>query len=303
MMNIVTYEDIHDGDMSELTLACFDHTYSRAHVKGMMEADSRLPHWGGELYAVEDGRLMGTVGVLYPRLKTPHGVVRVGGIRNVCTRPSASRKGVARKLMEEAHHRMMEEGVPFSLLMTSGSLVAYELYRKLGYREIHSFPTALKKVSPVNTRLEFMGKPDPEYLRSLYMESVKELHGLVIREEDYWGMAEARGWPDNGNVITVYDGREPIGYVMYRNRRKQLDCGEIAGESVEALRDIICALEASARCEHIVFYYINPQHYPLLEEMGYTICSDNWGKVMLKEFGDERWPDDLIFHAGIYEAY
>ncbi len=304
-MDILTYDQIDDTQMSELTLACFNHAYSREHVARMVAADSRLPDWGGELYACENGKILGTVGLLYPRMKTSEGTIRVGGIRNVCTRPSASRRGTARKLMEEAHRRMIDEGIPLSFLMTSRSLIAYDLYLKLSYRDVHVFPVAFKKVEPVKPKVEFIEDINAGYIRDLYTESIEGLNGLNVREEGFLKMASARGWPDNDNLRMAYEDDKPIGYVMYRKRRKQLDCGEVAAESTEKLMDILLTLEATADREYIVFYYINPKYYGLLRQLGYTISTDNWGRVMMKELtGEHEFSvKNGIFHVGIYETY
>ena len=303
-MEILTYYEVDDQQMSELTLACFSHAYSREHVKKMVAADSRLPDWGGELYACENGKVLGTVGLLYPKLKTSEGVIKVGGIRNVCTRPSTSRKGTARKLMEEAHRRMVEEGVRYSLLMTSRSLIAYDLYLKLGYKDVHIYPTAFKKVEKKDAKVEFREEVDPMYVKELYRQSVSDLEGLTVREDDYWQMAEARGWPSNDNVEFAYLGDEKVGYAMYHKRRKQVDCGEIAAKDENSLRDILESLEATVDREFIVIYYVNPDHHKLLDQMGYTINNDNWGRVMMKDIGDENSLEfDHKFHVGCYETY
>ncbi len=302
-MDILTYDQIDDAQMSELTLACFNHAYSREHIASMVAADSRLPDWGGELYACENGKILGTVGLLYPRMKTSEGTIRVGGIRNVCTRPSASRLGTARKLMEEAHRRMMEEGVRYSLLMTSRSLVAYDLYLKLGYKDVHVYPTTFKKVEPKEAKLEFREKEDPDYVKMLYSQSVDNLHGLTVREDDYWQMAKARGWPNNDDVKLAYQDDEKVGYAMYHKRRKQLDCGELATRDQNSLVDILGSLEAIADREFIVIYYVNPNYHELLEGMGYTINKDNWSRVMMKDLESDSLEFKDDFHVGYFETY
>ncbi|MFW6040987.1 MAG: GNAT family N-acetyltransferase [Thermoplasmatota archaeon] len=181
-MNIIHYDQVDDNEMSELTLTCFSHPYSKKHIEGMIKADSRVPEWGGELYAEKNGRLLGTVGILFPRAKKVDGSIeKVGGIRNVCSRPTASRKGVAKTLLVEAHKKLKKEEVRFSFLMTSKATVAHNLYKKLGYRDIFVYPEAFKKVEHKKSEVEFKKEEDPNYIRELYMKSMKDLNGLVVR--------------------------------------------------------------------------------------------------------------------------
>lgn len=302
-MEILTYDELDDVQLSELTLACFNHTYSREHVENMVSSDIRMPEWGGELYACEGDRILGTVGLLYTDIKTDDGIIKAGGIRNVCTRPSASRRGISHMLMDEAHRRMKEEGVKFSLLMTSAALVAYALYRQLGYEDVHTFPTAFKKISSRDTEIEFIKPPDPELVLRFYRKSVEGLNGLVVRNDDFWKMAEARGWPENEHVRLASEDGETVGYAMYNKRRKQIDCSEIAAKDEDTLRKMIRSLGSLSNCEHVVFYYVNPVYEPVLRELGYTVNRDNWGRMMVKELDGTEFTVEEHFHVGIYESY
>ncbi|MFO7990767.1 MAG: GNAT family N-acetyltransferase [Thermoplasmata archaeon] len=302
-MKIVHYHDLDDIQMTELTLACFHHTYSKEHVKKMVEADKRIPDWGGELYAVDGDVVLGTVGLLYPRINTEEDLEIVGGIRNVCTRPSASRKGVARRLMEEAHKRMKEKGVRYSFLMTSKSLVAYDLYVKLGYRDIHRFPAAFKKTEKKSTEVKFEDEVEPDCVRSLYKESVENLQGLIVREDDYWGMAKARGWPDTSQLKTAYQDGEKIGYAMFNKRRKQMDCVELVAEVEENLTVLIQALESRAQGRDLAFYHVTPYLKSVLTKRGCHHYNDTWGRIMVKEWKEKLPLDEDLFHCGIFETF
>lgn len=298
-MEISTYDQIDDEQMSEILLACFDHPYSREHIRGMVEADCRLPSWGGELYAVEGDTVLGTCGLLYPRARFGDRIKTVGGIRNVCVRNSASGSGVATRLLEEAHRRLREQGVEHVFLMTSRGLVAHSLYRRLGYEDVLVYPTAFKAVEKVESDIEFKGCDDYDMVRELYMESVQGTEGLVIREKDYHEMAEARGWPDNDNLHFAYDDGEFLGYAMYKEGRKSLVCFEMAG--VHGVEDIIVGMEKIAEGKHMVFKFVNPDHKDILERMGYCHSNDGWGVVMMRSFTETvlRGP----IHNGIYESF
>ncbi|MFW6038746.1 MAG: GNAT family N-acetyltransferase [Candidatus Saliniplasma sp.] len=310
-MEIVTYEDVDDDQMTELTLTCFNHPYSKQHVIDMIEADQRVPRWGGELYAKEDEKVLGTVGLLFPKVKTKEGTETVGGIRNVCTRPSASRRGVSTKLLNRAHEMMEEKDVRFSFLMTDRSNVAHNLYEKFGYRDILAYPSAYKKIKSngENEEIELKEEEDPEYIRKTYLKSVEGLTGLVVREKDFWEMANARGWPENKNVRIAYKDGKRIGYLMLKGGRDQVICEEIAVEDEKDLPILLKKVENNYDKEYFVIKFVNPNYVDILSNYGFNYYDDRWGVVMVKDF--DKNPEETLellgyeqtFYNSIYESF
>jgi len=305
-MEIVRFDEVDESEMTELMLACFNHAYSKDHLREMIESDRRLPEWSGELYAVENDRSLGCVGIIYPRAKIFGELRNVGGIRNVCSRPSESRRGIIKQLMKRAHD-ILRDKVDISFLMTSKSGVAYNLYQKLGYETIHVPPRAYKRIEDQQSDIEFRDQVDPEYVRWVYMNSVKELSGLVMREEDYWETAEARGWPDNDDVKIAYRDGKKIGYAMYETSRNSLSVKEFAAEK-DNLKALLRGLESISDKDYIVLSYVNPSYRKLLEEAGYSWHEDLWYRVMFKDLradsdGIIKTEDRKNFHTGIYETF
>ena len=62
----------------------------------------------------------------------------VGGIWAVSTHPQFAGRGVASRLLDEAHARMREAGLRFSTLGTNRYRVAYNLYRQHGYEDTNT---------------------------------------------------------------------------------------------------------------------------------------------------------------------
>ncbi len=303
-MEIVYFDEVDESEMTELMLACFNHAYSKEHVDNMIESDRRMPEWGGELYAVEDDKVLGCVGLLYPKARLSGEVKKVGGIRNVCSRPSESRRGAIKKLMERAHEILCEK-VNFSFLMTSKAGVAYNLYKKLGYRTVHVPPRAYKRVEGRDTDIEFREEKDPEFIRSSYLDSVEDLSGLVIREKDYFEMAEARGWPDNDDLKIAYLDGERIGYVMCESSRNSLLVKEFAAERGHR-KDFLKALESLSDKDYVVISYVNPSYKQILHEEDHSWYDDLWYRVMCKDLdADEplKKEEKRRFHVGAYEVY
>ncbi len=308
-MKIVNYDEVDDTELTELMLACFGHTYSKRHIENMVASDRRMPEWGGELYALNGDDLMGCVGILYPKVNIGDELITVGGIRNVCSRPSQSNKGVVKELLRRAHE-IMEERVDISFLMTSGSNVAFNLYNKMDYRTIFLPPKVYKRIEGETrkTDVELRDESAPEYVRSTYMDSLEGLKGFTYREKDFWEMAEARGWPDNDEIKIAYKGDKRIGYVMMDEGRNSLSIKEIAAKNSD-LSEILQELEHICPQEFLVISHANPNYRAFFRESGYTWHDDLWYRVMIKDLkGGSEGYSKLFdkkdsFHAGLYEVY
>ncbi|GEM_PF-3462227 len=305
-MEIVEFEEVKDSDLTELCLACFDHVHSKARLKKMIRSDDRLPDWGGELYAVQGDKALGVVGLLYPEIRKEENFIKVGGIRNVCTRPSASKQGIAKKLMKRAHQNLRKK-VDYSFLMTSASNVAYNLYRNLGYEDVYIPQIAYKKKETVESDVEFRKEKDPDYVRSVYMNSVRGLTGLVKRDKRFWQMAKSRGWPDNEKIKIAYKNGSRIGYAMVDQSREKLSVKEMGAEE-GFLVDLMFGLENYCEKDHIVLSYVNPNYKNAVERHGYSWTDDLWYRVMVKDLREGSnstadFTEEDNFHAGIYECY
>jgi predicted N-acetyltransferase YhbS len=87
------------------------------------------------LVAIVDGEIASTVTVEY-RTFLVHGVpIRTGGIAGVATRWEYTRRGLAGRLMKEAHRRIRKKGISNAALYTSRSGPGIRIYSRLGYTE------------------------------------------------------------------------------------------------------------------------------------------------------------------------
>jgi len=192
--------------------------------------------------------------------------------------------------------------------MTSASNVAHDLYEKLGYEDIHVPPKAFKRRSKTRSDVRFEREKDPGYVRSMYMNSVEKLTGLVIRENEFWKIAESRGWPNNKDVRIGYKNGKRIGYAMFNSSRDRLSVKEIGAEK-DSLSDILQGLESRTQKEHIVLSHVNPAYKEEIENEGYRWTYDLWERVMIKDLSgkdvdaEQKFSSLEGFHMGPYEAY
>lgn len=308
-LKIVTYEEVEDWQMAELYFSCFEHTHSGERVRKRIEKDCRVPDWGGELYAVEGDKVLGTAALQFPRIKTTDGTMEIGGIRGVCTRPSESQRGVAEKLLKELHEIITGEGLKYSILLTWSHYVAYNLYLKLGYKDLFTPTVAYKKSENSESGIGLVREKDSEYIRSIYERNIEGLLGFTVRERDFLEAANAKGYPDVDDLGIFYERGERIGYALYKKGEYHLICNEVGAENTEDLKKILNFLESEAKGKHVVLDYINPKFKQILENLGFRFYKDRWKRIMIKNLergseGRNKLPlSEEDFHPGIYEAY
>ncbi|KXA92701.1 hypothetical protein AKJ65_07180 [candidate division MSBL1 archaeon SCGC-AAA259E19] len=308
-MEIVKLGEIEDWQMTELTLACFDHTFSAERARKEAETDPRLPDWGGMLYAKEKGRVLGSAGMIYPRAKTKDGIERIGGIHNVCSRPSEARKGTAKKLLKELHQKMRNNGIRYSILHASRKLVAHNLYRELGYKDLYRVPMAYRKTNGKKSNIALKKEKDPQFVKSLYEKSVEGLYGLIVREDCFWNLANVRGFPENDNLRIAYEGDERIGYALFETSRKHSLVEEISAKERTDIPRILEAIENESSSEYIAINRANPNYRDILEECGFRYYDDRWERMMIKnlkgptEDAIEAFNSGERVHTGPYEHY
>lgn len=126
------------------------------------------------VFAVEgDDVLSGVYTSRYPFV-TPDGPEAATGIETVMTRPDAKGRGLASRLLDEVHRRERADGLRLSLLWTGRSNRAYDLYRRLGYRDLYRPRSSLRyvgrapPVAPTDVRVRPATRADAEVLERLH---------------------------------------------------------------------------------------------------------------------------------------
>jgi GNAT superfamily N-acetyltransferase len=140
-MKIVEYDAVDPVSVFQLTMLALDFPLTPEHAEHIRCTDPR-PFPCLSVCAVEDGLVVGHVGIFRLPVITTAGREDVGGVWAVATHPGYSGRSVASSLLEEAHERMRQAGLRFSSLGTSRSGVAYRLYRRHGYEDMKVRATA-----------------------------------------------------------------------------------------------------------------------------------------------------------------
>ena len=182
-----------------------------------MEWDPWLRGGLGGFCGVDDGRLLGIVGVYdIPTRSLDGRVLVVGGVWALVTDPSATRRGVFTALMEESHRYFRDRGCPFAFLYTYRSWVSHRIYLKLGYQEVRAldrFPNVFKLLDQSKSRqAQEHDTPSAtnEDVSALFAQFTANRTGFVVRSQDFLGLLARRGQVDPAQTVKV-DG----GYALF----------------------------------------------------------------------------------------
>lgn len=210
-----------------------------------IEADPRLKHSSIGYAAVQEGHIIGFVGVMDMVTRSvDSSEVKVGGIWDVATHPAHTRKGVATTLMRKAHEYFKEKDCQFSLLTSGRADIAHGFYKKLGYEVVLPFPSAYKIIRPTRkpvkaTRRKM--KPDWNRILRVYRQVTEDRTGLVVRSVGYMRMLGQRKIIQPEKTIQTKEG-----YVLLKEDEGKVSIKEIMAPTKEETIGLIGRAEEKA---------------------------------------------------------
>ena len=107
----------------------------------------------------------------------------IGGIGNVGTDPDYAGRGLATRVMEAAHGRLLERQTPTAVLVTD----IPDFYARLGYQPIPQSEIRTERaVEPTKSVAEKVTPPVPEEIRLAHAALASRTAGRVGRSAAYW---------------------------------------------------------------------------------------------------------------------
>jgi GNAT superfamily N-acetyltransferase len=280
-----------------LNLICFGWLLSPDQVKLIRKVDKkRVPDYFA-LYAVEKEDILGQIGVVTVDTQCAHGIEKIGYIWGVCTKPSAAKRGFAKKLMGEVHERLQGENIRYSFLGTGKSLVAYNLYRGLDYSEFTILDRGIKvsKSSKVGHKdITFTPTPKNETVVNLFKEYSKDLMGFVKRPNNFLEIRKAWSWMPYNFVGVFKEDKKPIGYTIASIEGKIIKVRELCCPKIEDLQRCINALEREYKPNHMLLEWVIGSHLEKdFIKSGFKLFSDSWGTLMVKDLKGKHSVDQI----------
>jgi ribosomal protein S18 acetylase RimI-like enzyme len=293
-MRILTYPELEQKSLLlPLLEQAFNWPFDPLEFEKTIKVDPRLRDGCVGFCAVNKGKVLGYVGVMDLATRTADKKTEnAGGIYGVTTLPGHTRQGICTALMKQAHKYFIERGYRFSFLTTSSTIVAYALYRKLGYSDVTSFPGVYKTKEKKEKQAPEHGstsKWDSSKIVGIYHKYVKNRTGFVVRDQTYMKM-----------LVKVYEirAKECIttqrGYAIFKKEKTQVRIRELIAHDHKEMNRLIVLVEDKAK--NVVYgrAVLDPDLRKVYESHGFTVLGAGHGVLMVKE---------LTADASFKEAY
>jgi predicted acetyltransferase len=281
-MKIIPYRELESKDgLLPLLDHAFKWVFNQSQSDDIVKIDPRLKNGPVSFCAIEDGRIIGHVGVMDLTTRTlDRSIEHAGGLYGVATLPGYARRGVCTTLMNEAHEYFRNKQYRFSFLSTSHALVAHALYEKLGYDDLTEFPSVYKVFHrkkadhyPKEDTLRF----DPERILAIYAEFSKEKTGLVVRDTAYVKMLKKIEGIKRKQCIV-----DEVGYVIFREDKTGIWIKELVALNAEQMHKLVGLLENRTIGAVYDRSVLDARLLDVYRSRGYLIQNRSYGVMMSK---------------------
>lgn len=285
-MEIVSYRELEPKDDFMLLMEMgFGSPLSPTRFGKIINSDIRLRNGPVGFCAVENGRVVAFVGVMDIPTKTVDGnEMMVGGIYDVVTHPGFAKRGLCKTLMDRSHQYFQEKKYPFSFLLTNRTIIAYALYKKMGYVEIEKFsryPTAYKVLRKDEGQRKFEAELNPEKIHKLYFEYVRDKTGFVVRQKDFINVF--LGWKN-------FDPKRPIhqqnGYALIAEMRGSVRIRELISLDDRTYRSLLDQVESLAEAGVVDRLVADENLLEIYKARGYNIRQGDHLTFMVKKLSN-----------------
>ena len=298
-MAIIEYDGVDPIQVLHLTMLALDFPLTPERAADIRRNDPR-PFPCLTVNAVEDGVVLGQVGVFRLPMVSLDGREDVGGVWAVSTQPQHAGRGIATRLLDEAHERLRREGLRFSTLGTSRSGVAYRLYQRLGYSDMNVWATALARweVAHQPSRL-IARRPDASghaFIEALFNDLALSYLGFARRHTPF---APLRDKVNPADLWVIWDNAAPCGYLFARQEGTLLRITvELLGEGVDAA-EAVAAVASSLKSAYVQVTLSRPADVASLRRAGWQVAYPNWTAFMVKPLAPDVSADDARRLFGI----
>lgn len=299
MMKILEYNEVDPFQVMELTLLALDFPLTPEYAAHIRRTDPR-PFPCLSVCAVEDGVVLGQVGVFRLPMITSAGREDLGGVWAVSTHPRYAGRGVASRLLEEAHARMRAAGLRFSTLATSRSGVAYRLYKKHGYSDMHVWGTALARWEtahqPVRLRAEPATALGYDFVEQLFTDVAADYLGFAWRHTPF---ARLRQRVKIEDIQILWENNQPAGYALISTDQHFLSVRDLLLRKEVNPAEAVAAIASLLKTDYVRVKVSRPLEIVSLRQAGYQVAHPDWSAFMVKPLVPEVTAADAARLFGI----
>jgi GNAT superfamily N-acetyltransferase len=284
-LEVAGYDEVDPVGVLDLNLLCLGYALTPERMEVIRRLDPRpFPSFG--VYAIEEGIVVGQVGLYRLPMVTTEGPEDVGGICAMCTHPAFGRRGIAARLLEEAHARMRSAGLRFSTLGTNRYRTAHVLYQRYGYEDVFRPASTLARLDQVmlgtDLRVERADAQRRDHTDEVFRRATTGKLGFSRRHERFFSMLVDTGELGAGEVWLVYQERHVVGYALARVEVPVLRVSNLLLEpGVEAAHAVV-ALAQESRTQYIQVRSDQASIAASLHMAGWPRAQPSWDTFMMK---------------------
>jgi len=299
-MNILEYNQVDPLQVLQLNLLALEFPLTLEHVTHIQRSDPRpFPFFA--IYAVEDDKVLGQVGVFRLPMVSAEGREDVGGIWAVSTHPQHSGRGIASGLLEEAHARMRQAGLRFSTLGTNRYRIAYRLYQQHGYEDMQVLATALARWEtahqPTRLRARPPGTEGFDLVDRIFEKVANNYLGFAWRHTPF---APLRDKVNIGDVWVLWENNRPVGYAISQRNKSILNISSLLLPRDVDVTEAVAAVVNEIKAPYVKVKISRPIEIASLRHAGFKVAQPTWGGFMLKPIAPDVTIDDArrLFRIG-----
>jgi GNAT superfamily N-acetyltransferase len=280
-MKILEYNDVDPLQVLYVNMLALDFALTPEKVAQIRQSDPR-PFPCLAIYAVEDGAVLGQVGIFRLPMISTEGREDVGGIWAVSTHPHHSGRGIASSLIDEAHARMRAAGLRFSTLGTGRYRVAYQLYRQHGYEETNVLATAMAPWSvahqPTRLRLQAPGAGGYDHVEQVFNDIAPSYLGFAWRHTPFARLRNV----SLGDIWILMENNHPVGYAIAHVDNGMLSISNLLLQPGIDAAEAVAAIATHLKSAYVQVSISRPIELASLQRAGYHVANPTWGSFMIK---------------------
>lgn len=297
-MKIVEYNDVDPVQVMYLAKLALDFALTPELAAHIRQSDPR-PFPCLAIYAVEEDALLGQVGIFRLPMVSTEGREDVGGIWAVSTHPQYAGRGVASRLLEDAHARMRSAGLRFSTLGTDRYRVAHKLYRQHGYVETNVWATALARWEtahqPTRLRAQPLGPEGYDFVEQTFRSIANEYLGFAWRYTPFERLRRV----SLADIWILRENHRVVGYAFAHVDQTLLAISNLVLHPGIDAAEALAAIVAELKADYIQVKISRPVEIASLRRAGYHVAHPTWDAFMVKPLVPEVTVEDFQRLFGI----
>ena len=258
----------------DLMYGAFDWPASKGTIKELIQVDPRHAKDPIATYATDaKGELAGYVGIA--RRPIVHGgeVLPSGHFWSVAVRYDHTRHGIGTALLEMAIEMLKVEGIEEITLYSTPGLVAYPIYRRLGFLDHHRLAFWLSDARPDDaaSKLRPLTEEELGQVAPIWDRHMVGVDGFSVREENPYAAYTAMDASMSEWFTTIDPPGTLEGFINMNPEplRGLTAVREIVGPDAEWYRQAVEAVRATAKGDQVWVTHRNPLAVEGLEAAGF----------------------------------